>query len=217
MSKLARTYRRAGKTVLALYDAAASIAEERTEKFGPSTCSAGCAHCCRLMVITTVAEIVPVVEYLTARTDWQERKSELIRRVTEYLRALKEVGIEDNPDGPARLTWWKRQIACPLLEAELCGVYPVRPGTCRYHVAVTSPSLCEYHPGAEPSIVGRIDLDPVEFAVALEAAHALGRVVGGSIASMFVLACRALDVDFPVDDGLVAAGVLTNHPVRGAS
>jgi len=207
--RLRAVARRAGKVVLQLYRETEGDVQRRIERWGPTTCTEGCAHCCRLMAITTVPEMIPVVEYLVAQPDWETRRPELERRTIEYLQALVEVGLSDDPDDPARLAWWKKQIACPLLENERCSAYAARPSVCRFHYAVTPATECRVRLDRdEQPIIGRIDLRDIELTIAVISAKEAGLLTHGSIPACFVMACRLLGVRFDVPDGLAARGMI---------
>ncbi|MDG2522580.1 YkgJ family cysteine cluster protein [Caulobacter segnis] len=93
-------------------------------------CAAGCAACCHLAVATPPGVAAMIASYITAHFTDEERGA-LMARLRDA------AAIVEAADDPARL-----RLRCPLLGPdERCGVYPVRPISCR---AFTSPSraLC---------------------------------------------------------------------------
>lgn len=92
MSQEVRRARRAGKVVLQLYREHAPYVAEAATRLG-ATCKEGCSHCCTLPATTTVPEMVPVVEYLAGRNDWEKRRPALERELNHQLAAFADVNV----------------------------------------------------------------------------------------------------------------------------
>lgn len=203
----------AGKVVLALYREMQPQVDAAVERNGPVSCRPGCNACCRLLTLTDLPQMVPVVEYLTRRPDWEERKARLLVSVTEHLLAVRETGLpqEGNPDERATTAYWELQLPCVFLAGGLCSVYESRPGVCRYYEVVSPAEDCA---GPAGTRIGSVDLRQAADTVTFAGVDATGEILIGTIPTMFVLACRALGVDFPVEDELVRAGVLVHALVK---
>jgi len=187
--------------VLQLYKDNADYVAESAAALGV-TCKAGCAHCCMLPATATVPEMVPVVQYLTSRCDWLQKRPALERELTRHLAAFAGVDILDKR---SREEFFTRQLPCAFLTKEKrCDIYAVRPAVCRYHMVVSPPDDCAL--GADSFV--RVDLQSIETEVAVEGAKAYGELTGGPIALAFVLAAKALGVSLDIDPALVC-GVQT--------
>ena len=197
MSQDARRAKRAGKVVLQLYREHAAAVADAAERLGV-TCKTGCAHCCMLPATATIPEMVPVVEYLASRCDWNQRKPALERELTHQLTEFAGVNVLD-PD--ERKRFFTRQLPCTFLKDKHCEIYAVRPTVCRYHMVVSPPDNCAL--GAGDPTVARVDFRKIENTVAIHAAQALGELTGGPIALAFVLAAKLLGVKLNVDHELM--------------
>ena len=198
MSQEKRRARNAGKVVLQLYRDYAPAVSQAAERMGV-TCKEGCSHCCKLPATATVPEMVPVVEYLTRRDDWNRRRPGLERELT---RQLVEFSSVDVLDATERERFFARQLPCAFLTHDKrCEIYPVRPTVCRYHMVVSPPENCAM--GADDPTVARVDLRKIENTVLVNGAQAFGELTGGPIALAFVLAARILGVKLDVDRELI--------------
>jgi len=198
MSQDARRAKRAGKVVLQLYRDNAAYVAEAAAQLGV-TCKSGCAHCCMLPATATLPEMVLVVEYLTSRGDWTQRRPALERELTRQLTAYAGVDILDKR---SREEFFTRQLPCTFLtKDQRCSIYEVRPTVCRYHMVVTPPENCKL--GAADPTFQRVDLQAIETAVAVDGAKAYGELTGGPIALMFVLAAKALGVVLDINPALI--------------
>jgi Fe-S-cluster containining protein len=211
MSQDARRAKRAGKVVLQLYRDNAAYVSEAAAALGV-TCKSGCAHCCMLPATATVPEMVLVVEYLTGRSDWPQKRPVLERELTRQLAAFAGVDILDKR---SREDFFTRQLPCAFLTKDKrCGIYEVRPTVCRYHMVVSSPDNCAL--GAGDPTVARVDLQTIETAIAVEAATAYGDLTGGPIALAFVLAAKALGVKLNIDPALIRGAQTVRVEVEAA-
>lgn len=209
MSQDARRAKRAGKVVLQLYREHAPYVAESAERLGV-TCKEGCSHCCMLPATTTIPEMVPVVEYLTSRCDWERRRPALERELAHQLSEYAGVNVLDERE---RVAFFRRQLPCAFLTKEKrCEIYAVRPTVCRYHMVVSSPANCEVGPERRP--IALVDLHQIEHGVALKSAEAFGELTGGPIALAFVLAADMLGVKLNIDRALLRRVTMVRIEVK---
>ena len=197
MSQDERRAKRASKVVLQLYREYAPTVADAAERMGV-TCKEGCSHCCKLPATATVPEMIPVVEYLTSRDDWKQRRPALERELTHQLTEFAGVNVLDVNE---RVAFFKRQLPCAFLKDDRCDIYAVRPAVCRYHMVVSSPANCEHGPASKP--IALVDLRKIEHTIAIKSAEAFGELTGGPIALAFVLAAKLLGVKLNVDHELM--------------
>ena len=211
MSQDERRAKRASRVVLQLYREYAPTVADAVERMGV-TCKEGCAHCCTLPATATIPEMVPVVEYLVGRCDWNQRRPALERELTHQLNEFAGVNILDQDE---RTRFFTRQLPCAFLTKDKrCEIYAVRPSVCRYHMVVSPPENCAL--GAGDPTVARVDFRKIENTVAIDAAHAFGELTGGPIALAFVLAAKLLDVKLNIDRELVRRVTMVHIKVKTA-
>jgi Fe-S-cluster containining protein len=209
MSQDARRAKRAGKVVLQLYREYAPYVAQAAATKGV-TCKEGCAHCCTMPATATVPEMVPVVEYLAARSDWTKRRPSLERELTRQLREFAGV---DMLDEDARIAFFQRQLPCAFLTTDRrCEIYALRPAVCRYHMVVSPPENCAH--GTARKEVALVDLRQIEQKVAVDGAKAFGELTGGPIALAFVLAAKLLGVKLDVDPELLGHVTMVQIEVK---
>ena len=209
MSQDERRAKRAGKVVLQLYREYAPTVADAAERMGV-TCKEGCAHCCMLPATATIPEMVPIVEYLVGRCDWNRRRPALERELTHQLAEFAGVNVLDPIE---RQRFFTRQLPCAFLTKDKrCEIYAVRPTVCRYHMVVSPPENCAL--GAGDPTVARVDLRKIENTVAVHAAQALGELTGGPIALAFVLAAKLLGVKLDVDRKLMRRVTMVRIEVK---
>lgn len=121
------------------------------------TCSAGCAACCRHLVMLTLPEAQALASAIVALAE--PRRSEVRRRFASALKKA-EVGGIFGPRGERRFLvseasgeaevasdvarrYFALGIACPLLEREACTMYELRPLACREHNVSSDPKHCK--------------------------------------------------------------------------
>jgi Fe-S-cluster containining protein len=194
--------------VLQLYREHAPFVADAASRMGV-TCEEGCSHCCKLPATATIPEMVPVVEYLTGRCDWEERRPALERELTRQLRAFATVNVLDPQE---RTAFFQRQLPCAFLKDQRCEIYAVRPTVCRYHMVVSSPQNCAN--GAADPNVALVDLREVENLVAIKGAEAFGELAGGPIALAFVLAAELLGVRLNIDRDLIKRVTIVRVAVK---
>lgn len=122
-------------------------------------CTSGCAACCTYLVDVLESEAV-VLAVAIQQADESQRQEALFRllqweheflawqarnpRPEEVLLRVKD-GRREASMNPAHIAWrvrWQyKRKACPFLNIEdyTCGVYEIRPTTCRGHHAATPP------------------------------------------------------------------------------
>ena len=209
MSQDARRAKRAGKIVLQLYREYAPTVADAAERMGV-TCKTGCAHCCMLPATATIPEMVPVVEYLVGRCDWNQRRPALERELTHQLAEFAGVDVLDPIE---RARFFTRQLPCAFLTKDKrCEIYAVRPTVCRYHMVVSPPGNCAL--GAADPTVARVDFRKIENTVAVDAARAFGELTGGPIALAFVIAAKFLGVKLDIDRELVRRVTMVRIAVK---
>ena len=90
-------------------------------------CHGECAGCCRLRVVATAPEVFLLARFISLNADaFAERGITLRERVAYADRALGALSEEQR---------MAAQVACPLIEGELCLGYKIRPLACRGHAA----------------------------------------------------------------------------------
>lgn len=202
MSQLERRARRAGRVVLQVYQKYDQPISDHAVKRG-ATCRDGCSSCCLLPATASVPEMVPVVEHLVGRTDWDEVKPELERAIRLNLAATDGLNLGDRQ---ARAAFFSKQIACVFLKDGRCSIYDLRPASCRYHYVVSPPENCS--PLALDNRTSRLDLRKLEDLVIMAGSSVLGEMTGGTIAAAFAVAANAIGVKLDVDPVAVARGII---------
>ncbi len=120
------------------------------------TCVAGCAACCRHLVMLTVPEALAIANAVHHFDE--PRRAELTRRFGEALALAERAGIfgprgsrrflvseyrgEAELAGDVARRYFALQIACPFLEQEACSIYELRPLACREHNVSSMPDHC---------------------------------------------------------------------------
>lgn len=118
------------------------------------SCQKGCAHCCYHWVEDVNSfEAEIIAEYITSH--YPERVSQIIEKCQEsttvltYLEnltldRLKEKNEENIDHVDLVLSvFYQMKKPCPfLLENHSCGIYDVRPLTCRIYLSFSEPALC---------------------------------------------------------------------------
>jgi Fe-S-cluster containining protein len=95
-----------------------------------TACSKGCSYCCHMRVVVTAPEVLRIAAFIDETFSIEERTA-LARRVAATDRQAH--GMSDEAWGEARLP-------CPLLIANECSVYPVRPLDCRAYNSLSAAS-----------------------------------------------------------------------------
>jgi Fe-S-cluster containining protein len=112
---------------------AAWITEYR-QRGGSIHCSKGCSGCCSLVVNCTLPEALLVASALSPQQiEHLQSRSALLQSIAAQATSLKEwLSSYRQHAGP-----------CPFLDqADACGIYPVRPLSCRSLLATKEPQWC---------------------------------------------------------------------------
>lgn len=104
-----------------------------------SSCRKGCAACCYQAIPCTPLEVSRIKKFMST----SEKKEEWMTRIQELKKHYPKA------NGNAKFTelagpYFFERRPCPFLDLEdfTCGIYPVRPQTCRSHMVVSDPDLC---------------------------------------------------------------------------
>ncbi len=140
------------RVVLRVYEgceeaAAATLAQLAARAVVPS-CAAGCASCCSYEVPVTRPEAEVLVAWLA-----EHRTAAELDAIRERLRGWLAWYRDDLPrlELPRDVAFARHAPRCALLEPDgRCGVYPVRPVSCRNHLVSSRPELCAMATDEEP-------------------------------------------------------------------
>lgn len=92
-------------------------------------CKAGCSFCCSLYVSATASELLLIEGHIAA-----------LPRAARLVAAAKVADAFVRAQGKTMQVRDRARVPCPLLtEQGLCGIYPVRPLTCRSYVSFDLP------------------------------------------------------------------------------
>lgn len=105
----------------------------------PVACKKGCSHCCYAWVSAAAPEILFIAKILRRRGD--AAVASRVRIAFERTRDLAPAGRNKDPH------------PCPLLEGNVCSVYPARPRACRF-CASADAEICDraYRGGSDEDI-----------------------------------------------------------------
>ena len=84
-------------------------------------CSKGCSYCCHMRAVVTAPEVLRIAAFIEETFSVEERVA-LARRVA---------ATDEQARGMNDEAWGEARVPCPLLVANECSVYPVRPLDCR--------------------------------------------------------------------------------------
>ncbi len=115
----------------AMVEAGVKSSQRRLTVLQDATCKKGCSGCCRRMVHLTIAEAIVIHEHLETTGKWKD----VFKRCLGMLAQVRDA---------SPLSWFRMNVACPVLESDSCLAYPVRPATCSVHFSLSKPELC--HP-----------------------------------------------------------------------
>ncbi|MDQ7995280.1 MAG: YkgJ family cysteine cluster protein [Luteibacter sp.] len=138
-----------------LADSAHEHFDSRAERLGTLTrikgkprtiaCKAGCSFCCSLYVSATASELLLIEGYIAAMP--RAARLAVTTRVTDAFA---------HAQGKTMLARDRARVPCPMLnEQGLCGIYPVRPLTCRSYVSFDLPGCRAdaQRPGAGTQVI----------------------------------------------------------------
>ena len=112
---------------------AAALARDGTKP----PCCAGCFHCCREPVYSTLSEVRDLLELLT-----DEEREEVKTKTSAWLERFLAAGYKEQIE-PGAFDYRRLNLWCPLLKNGLCSAYERRPLACRVHIAYESSKGCE--------------------------------------------------------------------------
>lgn len=116
MERVERLVRRVHRALDSAIATAILLSPEGTK----SDCRPGCSYCCSLRVAVSPPEALVIADRLTSSGDERDRRR--IERLTQVAQEVKAFDL---------VGWGQRSMACPLLEANLCSLYSIRPISCR--------------------------------------------------------------------------------------
>jgi hypothetical protein len=146
----------------------------------PVACKEGCSWCCVIVVQTTIPEVLRIARHLR-QTLTEAQVPELLRKIDDVL-AEREQG---------------RRVPCPLLQAERCRVYSVRPLNCwgwNSHDARRCQTYAETGQGATPVYMPQKE---IAVGVARGVIQGLGQV---GLSGQKVELLRALKISLETSD-----------------
>jgi Fe-S-cluster containining protein len=133
------------------------------------SCRAGCAACCRQLVVVSPLEAHAIAAHVAADpaleaavlarvAEWRARVAET-EGLAERLQRFEDAGgyLRGAEGGALELAYWAARLPCPFLEGDRCSIYPVRPFACREHHVVSDPTLCAEDPDAVVSADTRME------------------------------------------------------------
>jgi Fe-S-cluster containining protein len=143
------------------------------QKGGRIYCGKGCRNCCRLAVHATFPEALTIAEILTPPQ---------VKILCGYVEALRP-HLSQVADMKSYLRTHSREAGfCPFLDTEgACGIYPVRPFSCRSLLSTRNPDYCgidlsALHPLEKEAFLSSLDPSIVAFPTHYAAApQGLGR------------------------------------------
>lgn len=114
----------------------------RREEGIVASCALRCCHCCRYHILTNVAEVHALAQYVK-RELGAEALGALRTRTRQWhawdnSRPGRYPAVE--AEGQTDISEYDPR--CPLLVDGLCSVYPVRPLACRTHFVSSDPLAC---------------------------------------------------------------------------
>ena len=141
LERVERLVRRVHRALDGAIAAAMRLSPEGTE----SECRPGCSRCCcSLRVGVSPPEALVLADRLSGSHDERDRKR--IERLTQVAQEVKGFDLAG---------WSRRKTACPLLEANLCSLYSIRPISCR-GLATTEAKKCAGFAGDSTELVSHL-------------------------------------------------------------
>jgi Fe-S-cluster containining protein len=137
----------------------ASAAADYRSKNGEIFCGKGCSSCCTLAVNCTAAEALLIAQAL------DQEQSEKLK---DYVARLK-VLVGDAVDLKGYLRLHRKELGgCPFLDGGICGVYSVRPISCRALLSTKVNRWCaadfsELPPAEKLAFIESLDRKAVAF------------------------------------------------------
>lgn len=107
-------------------------------------CGPGCGNCCRHFPMSVEPfELIEFYACVRESPEFVSHLEECLFRANSYRRILETCAGAPDPDDEALVRYFGKRIPCPfLLKSGSCGVYPVRPVTCRMYFSETPGEFC---------------------------------------------------------------------------
>jgi Fe-S-cluster containining protein len=110
-----------GAEVCAAVDALIALGDDVASGHCRTACSKGCSYCCHMRAVVTAPEVLRIAAFIETTFTFEDREA-LARRVA---------ATDERARGMSDETWGSARVPCPLLVANECSVYSVRPFDCR--------------------------------------------------------------------------------------
>ncbi len=107
-------------------------------------CRSGCGNCCRHFPMSVEPfELIEFYACVRESAEFVSYLEECLFCAKSYHSILEVCEGKSDPDEEALVRYFGKRIPCPfLLKSGSCGVYPVRPVTCRMYFSETPGEYC---------------------------------------------------------------------------
>lgn len=148
--------------VAQLSDALVATAITLTEQAGHAIqCRRGCSACCHQIIPVSPVEAFALLDAVDGMEP--DRRASVEARFSAARDQIQSAGLSSSLDdviaeraGREVVTaYFKQQIPCPFLEDGACGIYALRPMSCRELIVISDPAYCD---NADGSGVRRIPM-----------------------------------------------------------
>jgi Fe-S-cluster containining protein len=135
--------------ILNLCNGIVDVASRAATRAGKTVrCGPGCGICCRQLVPLSPPEAFFIVD--TVLSSSNEHATLFRQRFSDIQSALMADGLWerlttiDRSENFVAIAeeFWNRQIPCPFLIDESCGIHAIRPCACREYSVTSDPTLC---------------------------------------------------------------------------
>lgn len=142
-------------------------------------CTRGCYACCRIMVMTALAEGCRIA---TRVLDMPKE-----RRLDVTLRMKATAAVDESVEDYAQKGHY-----CAFLDMETkdCTIYEVRPASCRYHYVVSPPGMCR--PDISDELL-QMDMLSLEEEVQYASHRLTGHLIAAPLPNMVLHCIRLID------------------------
>jgi Fe-S-cluster containining protein len=114
-----------------------------------STCTKGCAHCCRMFSVITLAEGIAIAEYVQKTPALIQRFAGIKAVMLAQLKVIQGIGKVRREEQKSQYFAHDGAPCAFLTNKNECSIYLVRPGVCRTYFVTSAPERCSpAHPGA---------------------------------------------------------------------
>jgi Fe-S-cluster containining protein len=128
------------------------------------SCRKGCSACCHYLVPLSVPEMLRLGQEISALPE--TFRGPLLARFDKArlkLQAARSLGEQSSADPESLSQWYAGlNLPCPFLVDNACGIYDLRPLSCREHLVTSDPQFCQGHqpekglPLAVPSVANAL-------------------------------------------------------------